>query len=122
MAVSPADPLFGGKILSASALAGVASIDHRGVRHVFVPPDPAVYALDVERIDAVLEPELVSALHEISPDVPPLLTWTRVEVIAKLTGVPAHLVLRAQGRGSGDACDIRHVPHATHWITVGRWR
>lgn len=126
MAASPADVPFGGRLLNGSDRAGVASVDHHGVRHVFVPPsDGAIYALDVERKDAVLEPEIGSVLRDISAEVP-LLTWTQIEVAAKLLDRPAHLMMRdAQRQGlaallSDAGIKICPSPHATHWISIGR--
>ena len=122
MAASPADPLFGGVLLLGDARAGCAATDHAGVRHLFVPPaDGARYALDVERRDVLLEPETASALRMAAPDMPPLQVWTRIEVVAKLSNRPAHVVLRALGRdGWPPQIEIRHPPSATHWLSIGR--
>jgi len=124
MAASPADPLFGGALLSGTTRAGLATVDHHGVRHVFIPAsDDGRYAVDFERKDTVLEPEIRSLLGVIAPDTPALLTWTRIEVLAKLTDMPAHLVMRDVARqGWARQIDIRHPPHATHWISIGRMR
>mgnify|MGYP003665285858 CR=1 FL=1 len=122
MVASPVDPLFGGALLHDATRVGFAAVDHRGVRHVFVPAaDGVPYALDIERKDALLEPETVSILGAIAPDAPALLTWTRIEVLAKLTDVPAHLVMRNVARhGWNVQIETRHPPHETYWISIGR--
>lgn len=127
MAASPADPrgdpLWGGRLLRGSGAPGPASVDHAGLRLVFVPPAGAAgrFALDVERRDAALSPETETVLRRIAPAAPPLLTWTRIEVAAKLTGRPAHLVLRAaEAAGLPAGVEIRQLPDPTHWISLGR--
>ncbi|MBN7787203.1 hypothetical protein JYP51_19920 [Ponticoccus gilvus] len=126
MAASPADPQVdpfrGGRLLRGSGAPGPASVDHAGLRLVFVPPAGAAgrFALDVERRDAALSPETEAVLRQIDAAAPPLLTWTRIEVAAKLTGRPAHLVLRAaRAAGLPPGIETRQLPDPTHWISLG---
>ncbi|WP_372922498.1 hypothetical protein [Roseovarius sp.] len=121
-AASPVDRWFGGRLLSDTAQDGVAALDHHGVRHVFEPPSSqGQYALDLERRDATLAAELAAALTRIDPEMHPLLTWTRLEVLAKITGIPVHLILRdpARARPAANEVVIRQPVHPRYWITIG---
>lgn len=109
--------------------AGPASHDRTGLRHVFVPSPEAAgwrYALDVERKDTPLDPGLSAVLSALDPSADPLLTWTRIEVAAKLLDRPAHLLLRrAQAQGlpglaAAAGIEVADPPHPHHWISVAR--
>jgi len=122
MAASPADPVaraFGGVVVLDPDGPGPASHDGAGRRFVFRPAETGFrHALDVEPKCTPLPAPLARALGGADPAL-----WTEIEVIAKLTDTPAHLVLRAHAAGAGirpPGLEIRHCDSATHHIAVGR--
>jgi hypothetical protein len=131
MAASRADAVacvaraFGGRVLRDGCRDGPASHDGRGVRFVFEAPrgDNARYAIDVEPRDLACPGPLASALGPAG-----LERWTEIEVLAKLIGLPAHLVLRAVLSGSAWCepgalgVEVVRKDTAAHWIAVGRRR
>jgi hypothetical protein len=104
MAASPAEPApFGCTIRADATLRGPASHDGTGRRFVLVPPAGTAlrFALDVERRDRPAPAALARVLGPRAME-----RWGEIEVIAKLTDLPAHLVLRrvlAGGAGAAEA-------------------
>ena len=129
MAASPAEAgsgsagPFGCRILCDATLAGPASHDGTGLRHVLLPPagDGRHYALDVERRDLPPPEALARALGPRA-----LQRWGEIEVIAKLLDHPAHLVLRRVLAGGGPdllrahGLRIRRSDTPALWRVVGR--
>ena len=134
MVASPPDSriaaVFGGAVYQSTALPGPASYDASGRRYVFVAGPEGCqswrYALDVEDKDGQTDPALTALLQRIFPDMPALQAWTVVECLAKLSDMPAHLMLRqlatkpaAQTLGAMGA-EVVHIPLARLYITVAR--
>lgn len=124
MAASPADAPFGGLILTEEARPGPASHDGAGRRFVFCPPAADaghLYALDVELRALPVPPHLGRALGPQA-----MRHWGRIEVMAKLLDIPAHLMLRRHLAGEAAALIRAHgltfcrADTATHWRIVGR--
>lgn len=127
MAASPADAplarIFGGAILRHDRLAGPASHDGEGGRFVFLPPSGAAhaFAIDVEPRHRPAPPALAAALGRDA-----MARWGEIEVMAKLTGLPAHLVLRRVLAGGGAALaagyglEIARADTPGHWVVAGR--
>jgi hypothetical protein len=134
MAVSPPDirlaGVFGGAVFQSVALPGPASYDATGQRYVFIacPDDRQIwrYALDVEDKTGQADPALSAVLQKIMPDMPALQAWTVVECLAKLSDLPAHLMLRQfQSVNAGPllqklGAEIAHIPATAHYITIAR--
>lgn len=126
MAASPAERRpFGGEILCHPSAPGPASHDGQGRRFLFrAPPggDPADrYALDVECRGLPPPAALAAALGPRA-----MALWGELEVVAKLSGQPVHLVLRAHLAGqdprAAPGLEIRRADTAGHWIVLGRCR
>lgn len=85
------------------------------------PGDPARYALDVE---ARALPVPAALRAQLGPDA--MSRWGEIEVVAKLIGEPAHLVLRSTLRGEPAGLRTRHgitlqrADTPTHWRVIGR--
>jgi hypothetical protein len=105
---------FGGLVLRDAARPGPAAHDGAGGRFVLVPADGAAYAIDVECRGAVPAPLAALGLT--------LEAWTEIEVEAKLTATPAHLVLKARlaGEAAAPGLALQRADTATHLIAVGR--
>ena len=125
MAASPAERRpFGGEILCHPTAPGPASHDGLGRRFLFRPPPgdaPGLrYALDVE-CRALPPPGALARV--LGPRAMAL--WGELEMVAKLTGRPVHLVLRDQLAGRDPRAlpglEIRRADTAGHWIVLGRW-
>ncbi len=78
---------------------GAASYDHLGNRYRLDAGGRDGVALDVERWDSPLSPEIVQALRAASVS-EALRRWTELEVIAKLTSWPSALLLRQVAHGT----------------------
>lgn len=126
MVASPADRViaraFGGVVMASDTASGAVSYDDHGVRFVFVPPaqDGAAYALDVECRSTPVPASL--AAHFGLSDTAFFESWTRLEVIAKLTEVPIFQLVK---EGLADhmavkAIEILRADTPTHWIAIGK--
>lgn len=126
MVASPADQVvarvFGGIVITDSNASGPASYDVHGLRFVFVPAaqDSATYAVDVESRNTEVPPFL--AQHFAPSDTPFFEHWTRLEVVAKLSGRPVlELVKESECLSLLDKdMSIQRVDTSTHWIAVGK--
>ena len=128
MAASRSDPLlgraFGGVVLRSDHMPGPASYDADGQRYVFIAAatDAAAYALDVETVKT-RPPDAVAALFERSGETRPFFhAWTELEVIAKISNMPCHVLLRdgcALAR-AGRQVTVLRCDGPAHWIAVGR--
>lgn len=117
---------FGGAVIASADVCGAASYDASGQRYVLIGAPGA--ALDVERADTVLGAELAALLGTISA-APPLQSWTRIEVAAKLLEQPVHLLLRRLATAppadlgayfAGLGLRIAAGHRAGLWISLGR--
>lgn len=117
---------FGGAVIASADGCGAASYDARGQRYILIGAPGA--ALDVERADTVLAAELAALLGKISA-APPLQSWTRIEVAAKLLEQPVHLLLRRLAASppadlgacfAGLGLRIASGCRAGLWISLGR--
>lgn len=113
---------FGGVVLMNSARPGPASHDGAGVRFVFVsaPGDPRRYAIDVERRDTPIPAPVARVLGAGDGDAAGR-AWTALEVAAKLTGRPVHLLLLDEENQP----QVQHVKIVClvtedHQIAIGR--
>ena len=102
MAASPADllsdlaHLWGGTVRPGCVAQAARSYDSTGQGYSFVPAphaSEARYALDVELVDQPFDPDLTDRLSQIADTSAPI-TWSRLEVAAKLLDIPVHLCLR----------------------------
>lgn len=134
MVASPANRIiarvFGGVVICDDTAAGPASYDVHGLRFVFVPAvgDTATYAVDVEHretaIPAMLEQRIGPSFAQDCASF--FEGWTRLEVIAKLSGHPVLELVRAVNGKFSDlpeaGISIQRVDTSTHWIAVGQSR
>ena len=80
------------------------------------------YAIDVEL--QVPAPEFIQPV--LGSD--GLARWVEIEVVAKLTDTPAHIIFQRRLRESlqcildDHGIEIRHCDTSSHWIAVGRCR
>ncbi|PJB67205.1 MAG: hypothetical protein CO094_04745 [Anaerolineae bacterium CG_4_9_14_3_um_filter_57_17] len=127
MAASPAEPpvvarAFGGRILCDAHHPGPASHDGAGGRFVFVPAADATgyaYALDVEPRTRPCPAAIAKALGCGNDSDEALRRWTELEVTAKLTETPVHLLLLAQSRPVENEIQMIRCDTDSHWIAVG---
>lgn len=127
MAVSPAEQVlsatpFGGRVICGSLRSGMASYDGFGRRFVYLPPETTEaeryrYAMDVESRQTAC-PELISAAVGEAAETA-LRGWTELEVLAKLTTMPVHLLLRVKDVRITAGIEIIRCDTETHWIAVG---
>ena len=118
---------FGGHVFCHIDHLGPASYDLLGRRYVFLHhPDEFQYALDIECHDGAAPMQVTRYLTKLRIEEPPLKAWTEIEVIAKLTNTPAHLLLRRITTAGGisalrtEGIAIRRVDLPGLWLAVGR--
>lgn len=129
MAVSPVEAIllaeaFGGRILRDARHPGPASYDGTGTRFVYVPAATTEtrscrYALDVEARAVACPDSLAAALGCADDPGAALRRWTELEVLAKLTDTPVHLLLRARPDKITTGIEITRCDTKTHWVVVG---
>lgn len=104
-------------------VSSVRSYDGNGQCFSFLPKQESAwqYALDVERR---LHPEETSMISAVCLD--GLSQWVEIEVAAKLTATPAHIVFRLFMQGYlqsmllSNKIEILHCDTESHWIAIGR--
>lgn len=123
MAASPADLACAWGVIRVNSPAAVRAYDEEKTCFSFVPfqKSPVRYAIDVE-LKTKAVPEAIGGRLGLDG----LARWTEIEVLAKLTETPAHLVLRRSigadmNRLRQDwGIEILRCDTPTHFIAIGR--